>query len=169
LYDAGIPATAQSHHCVELRMHRSIRHFLEYPAQRERPNAPRTCRNYCVTPNSVNINAYRRSDSFIRSYLPLDPPCPPCMLIKNTSGFESVLTALSFATYFEGSQYITCESSNEVCPGWPDTSSLSHCHTAGSDCDPGRGLGKKFRRFVTGDLRRVVFLWAAWSIWGRKK
>ena len=35
--------------------------------------------------------------------------------MKNTRGFLSVFNARSLAVYLEGSQYITCESSNDVC------------------------------------------------------
>src|SRR5439155_1518129 len=49
-----------------------------------------------------------------RSYRPDEPPWPPARLTLKYSGFESVLRARSFATHFDGSQYITWESLKDV-------------------------------------------------------
>ncbi len=49
-----------------------------------------------------------------RPYLPDEPPWPPDMLILKMSGFWSVFTVRSFATYLAGSQYMTWLSSKEV-------------------------------------------------------
>src|SRR2546426_3007990 len=60
------------------------------------------------------MNAYRNAISRSRSYRPDEPPWPPARLTLKYSGFASVLRARSFATHFDGSQYITWESLKDV-------------------------------------------------------
>src|SRR5207247_11166858 len=45
---------------------------------------------------------------------PAERPWPPGRWILSYRGWVSVFTARSFATHFAGSQYMTCESLNEV-------------------------------------------------------
>src|SRR3954465_3592965 len=69
---------------------------------------------YSDIPTALSMNAYLNARSRSTSYRPDEPPCPPAMLIFRYSGLLSVFIALSFATHFDGSQYITCESLSDV-------------------------------------------------------